>query len=577
MSGPRPAHLLRRGAVYSVRFRVPADLRGKIGMVEFTRSLHTSDPAEARKRCLGATAWFRSTIVRLRYMPSPSRADLEDAAVAYFAELAAELDQSRNFRMERLDEEIGWNLECSRGRIKELDEQLLLNAFDDKTKKRACGLADSSGWTLADLDERKQLFVLQLAARAEREQMQLLIHMLSKPHRGYTAEDELFQQTAERPLIEGPSRGRPIRQELQLTLREAVTDFIGRQNLRNLGKSQIEELSRALLWLREEVGDMAPLASVGTVELRKFRDDLARLDVTLRGRPAPFKQRLTNVADRQIKSVTAQRYWRSVQAFFAWCDSEQLIGSDPAASLKLDRKKGQVSRTPPPFTEAELQRLFKTPLFAGYLSPNRVGVAGNCRKRGGHWWSGVLLLFTGLRAGELSQLLPGDFAFDADIPHLKVREIDDDGRRVKSTKNEASVRDVPLHDTLLKLGLREFVMERSKIAPKGRVFREFRLGTKGRKSDGLTKFWAAYLRKSELWREGRSTHVFRHTVIAFLRANDMPVEDIAAFVGHAGKTVTAGYGGAFPLARKLRTVQKLNFGFDVVGTLGGAYDKKRHV
>ncbi len=356
-------------------------------------------------------------------------------------------------------------------------------------------------------------------------------------------------------------------------MREGVVDYLNRQTARNLGKSQIEELSRALTWLREEVGDRTPLDSVGTVALRSFRDDIARLDVTLRGRRAVFRDRLTNVPEHQVKSVTAQRYWRSVQAFFAWCVAEQLLSNDPAGSLKLYVKKGQSTRTPPPFTQTELESLFQTPLYAGYQSLKRITVPGPLLQREGHWWSGVLLLFTGLRAGELSQLLPEDFLFDADTPHLKVREVDDEGRRVKSTKNEASVRDVPIAPEVMKLGLREFVDRRARISRGGRVFREFRTGTKGRKSDGLTKFWASYLRKFGLWKPGRSTHVFRHTVVAFLRSNEVSEEDIAAFVGHAKQTVTAGYGGAYPLTRKRKTLDRLEFGFDVVGALGGAYDK----
>lgn len=576
MSGPRPPHLFRRRAVYSVRFRIPADLKKQIGMAEFTRSLHTSDPAEARRRCLGATAWFRIIIARLRHMPSPSQADLEQAAVAYFDELASVVSLDRRFPMDHLDEEISWNIECSRNRIRELDDQLRANAFDEATQRRASVLTEAGGWSLTDLDDRDTLFALQLAARAEREQMQLLIHVLSNPHRQFVADDPIFHETHGSATARVPSR-RPIAASRpQLTVREAVTDYIRRQTLRKLGKSQIEELSRALMWLREEVGDLTPLIAVEISQLRTFRDDIARVDATLRGRPGAFRERLTNVADHQIKSVTARRYWRSVQAFFDWCAAEQLLPSDPAAGLKLDMKKGEVSKTPPPFTDAELEKLFKTSLFAGYKSLKRVMEPGTCRKRGGHWWSAVMLLFTGLRAGELSQLLPEDFIFDAEIPHLKVRDVDGEGRRVKSTKNVASVRDVPLVPLLLQLGLREFVGQRREIGPGTRVFREFRPGTKGRTSDGLTKFWAAYLRRFGLWKEGRSTHVFRHTVVACLRSNDVAMEDIAAFFGHSGRTVTASYGGAYPLSRKQRTAERLIYGFDVLSALGGAYDKKQH-
>jgi integrase len=165
---------------------------------------------------------------------------------------------------------------------------------------------------------------------------------------------------------------------------------------------------------------------------------------------------------------------------------------------------------------------------------------------------------------------------DGDLPHLKVRAEDASGQRVKTTKNAASVRDVPLAEPLLQLGLAEFVRDRAKISPTARVFREFRPGTQGRKSDGMTKFWSAYLRKFGLWKEGRATHVWRHTVIACLRANNVPAEDIAAFVGHSQGTVTEGYGGSYPLSRKAKTAEKLEYGFDVVEALGGPFRKQDH-
>ncbi|WP_369695357.1 DUF6538 domain-containing protein [Phenylobacterium aquaticum] len=40
--GLRPRHLLRRGAVYAVRFRIPSDLADALGMVELQKSLHTT-------------------------------------------------------------------------------------------------------------------------------------------------------------------------------------------------------------------------------------------------------------------------------------------------------------------------------------------------------------------------------------------------------------------------------------------------------------------------------------------------------------------------------------------------------
>lgn len=187
-----------------------------------------------------------------------------------------------------------------------------------------------------------------------------------------------------------------------------------------------------------------------------------------------------------------------------------------------------------------------------------------------------MLLYSGLRAGEFSQLLPSDFVFEADIPHLKVQTDDAAGVKTKSAKSTSSIRDVPLHPDLLRLGLREIVERRAKLKPHERVFREFRLGADGRNSDGMTKFWGSYLKRIGLWKPGRSTHVFRHSFAACLRANEVGEDEIGALLGHAPQSVTGGYGGAFPLPRKRKALQSLDYSFDVTNALGGDYVETLH-
>lgn len=74
----------------------------------------------------------------------------------------------------------------------------------------------------------------------------------------------------------------------------------------------------------------------------------------------------------------------------------------------------------------------------------------------------------------------------------------------------------------------------------------------------------------------RPAHVLRRTVLARLRAEEVAQEAIPAFVGHSSITITAGYGRTYPLARKLKTAERLDFGIDVLAELGGPYDKGRH-
>jgi len=109
-----------------------------------------------------------------------------------------------------------------------------------------------------------------------------------------------------------------------------------------------------------------------------------------------------------------------------------------------------------------------------------------------------------------------------------------------------------------------------------RLLYEIGLGG-SRMSNGMTKFWQPYLEKFGLYTHGRATHVFRHTVANRLRDHaQCHNEDIGAILGHSDTNTTAGYGGVQGLKRQLATLEKLDFGFDVLEALGGKYDPKRH-
>jgi integrase len=576
VSGPRPPHLTRRDAVYVVRFRLPADLAKRTGVGELRRSLFTKDLAEARRRCLLASEWFGHAVEQLREMKTVSRSDLEGAARQFFGTLRDEVDQPRDFPDDHYDQELDFQLASTRDHIGKLDDQLRSNRYSPGVEWTANELVRLLGATLPDLTEQLRLVAMQLAARAEREQMQYLTHQLTSPATVFAPSDQLF-------LPGAPTSSPPAFHSPQITpvpsgktLSEASAEYLRKKKIKGVGLSQITELERSLGWLQEVLGADRRLPTVTKDEMRTFRDDLERLEVSLRGRRAPFKDRLTNDPTKQIRSVTSTRYWKAVQSFFEWCTVELSLPSDPTLGLKIEKRKHETPESPEPFSEDELRKFLQTPVFAGYKPIKHYSTPGPCRKRGAQFWAGILPLYTGLRAGEFTQLLPTDFVFDHEIPHLKVQEVDGNGDKVKSTKNLASIRDVPLAADLLTLGLREYVERQAKRFPKERVFSYFRTGNQGRRSDGMSRFWLDYLKLFGLWKPGRATHVMRHTIIARLRALEVAEEDISAFVGHSGKTMTSRYGGAYPLARKAGTAAKLNYGFDLVEAVGGPYSDAIH-
>ena len=577
MAGRRPAHLARRGAVYFVRFRIPADLTGKLGMAEFRRSLQTCSSETARIECLRVTAWFRTTMESLRQMPDATAADFEEAARAYFSRLAADLDRPRSRSPDPHEFDVGveHSLHLHDERQTELAEQLKRNDFDGHVYGHALRLAELLGFKFDALTLQQQTQISRLAVRAEIAQSELFRHQITSPLEPFETSDPLFHG-AMKAADPAPRIPRPSAPSNATSLNNAAEVFVGRKRAKGITESQIAELVRALGWLQEVAGPEASLFDVTKEMLRNFRTDLTRRDVRLRGRKVPFRHNLTNEPAHQVKFQTSSRYWRSIQAFFAWSLSEGLRDDDPSAGLLLDRPNSIDKKSPESFQADELKRMFQTPLFAGHKSPNRVTVPGTCLVRDGRWWFVVLAMHSGARAGELCQLLPTDFVFDDAVPHWKLQLEDGENKKTKTLKTKSSIRDVPIHPRLIELGLREFVTARAKSRPGKRIIHEFRLGTQGRTSAGATRFFTDYFKKFDLHSHGRATHVWRHTVTDCLRENAVPDEDIGAFLGHSSGSQTSKYGSAQSLKRKRETILKLEYGFDVVAALGGPYDLSRH-
>ena len=72
--------------------------------------------------------------------------------------------------------------------------------------------------------------------------------------------------------------------------------------------------------------------------------------------------------------------------------------------LDLDREK----RTRVPFTTAQLNSLFKSPLYLKCAGDKREHESGSVRVRDWRYWIPLIGLYSGARLGEIAQLLVGD-------------------------------------------------------------------------------------------------------------------------------------------------------------------------
>lgn len=188
------------------------------------------------------------------------------------------------------------------------------------------------------------------------------------------------------------------------------------------------------------------------------------------------------------------------------------------------------------FDAAALTAIFSSPVYTQNVRPIRG--AGEAA-----YWIPLLAAFTGGRVEELCQLAPDDVFEEADHWCVKFVHDEERGQRVK---NAGSVRRIPLHAELVRLGFVEYVRSRK---GKPRLF-DLKPDRHGRVSPTWAKWFSEYLRRVCGVMDARMTfHSFRHTFKDACRASGISREVSDALTGHSDGSASSNYGAEFyPLA-----------------------------
>ena len=183
------------------------------------------------------------------------------------------------------------------------------------------------------------------------------------------------------------------------------------------------------------------------------------------------------------------------------------------------------------FTEAELHRLFKSPVWSGSKSEYHQTDPGTDVYRNGIYWSPLIGAFTGARREEIAGLAPADIVECDGIPCLSIE--DSELRRIK---NISSKRVVPIHSRLIDLGFLDFVDE-ARAKGQAELFPDLRESATGKHGRKLGRRMRQIVDKTfGAEGAGLSFHSLRHYVQGMLEhvpeVTDKVLRDI---VGHEGK------------------------------------------
>lgn len=245
--------------------------------------------------------------------------------------------------------------------------------------------------------------------------------------------------------------------------------------------------------------------------------------------------RLQDVRDVHLQRIMNEQAGKSeshvkkvrlvIKELFRRARQSRLIPYDPAEDLELPAYQKGTRRSITEEERAAILAVAKT-------------------HRSGLWIQ--TLLYTGMRPGETASLKWADVDFETNELHVRTAVESGKSRKIKATKTDAGMRDIPIHADLLPLLLD------AKGKPTDFVFRT----KSGNRHDGnsLRRLWAGFLRDldiymgAELYRNKivRSVvaddlvpYCLRHTFCTDLQDAGVPLNVAKELMGHADIQTTA--------------------------------------
>ncbi|WP_457587223.1 DUF6538 domain-containing protein [Ensifer canadensis] len=205
------------------------------------------------------------------------------------------------------------------------------------------------------------------------------------------------------------------------------------------------------------------------------------------------------------------------------------------------------------FALNELQTLFTSPVFTGVASADVWLKAGNVRmQHTGRFWVPLLTLYSGARLMEAVQLLRQDIGFENDIWFIDINE-EQTGKRVK---NEASVRRIPVHSTLVKLGFLEFV---TTVSEGERLFSDINIGPAKQRHRHASKMFNKLLSVAGIKGPKKVWHSLRHNFEQACRDSGVDSAIMDQLQGHSQKGMRGVYGEGYRLPALNEGIQSIRY------------------
>jgi len=344
-------------------------------------------------------------------------------------------------------------------------------------------------------------------------------------------------------------------------LSEALASWAAGGSAHNAKKpnaNTVTEAEQAIRYFKELHGDLR-LGEITRERAREFRDAVAMVPAALprdfRKLPLPelLKRDLSGFKPRE--ATTVNKIVQVLGGIISRAEREGFLDKVPGfvnpfgKAIRFSVDNHQTRRKH--FEKHDLKAIFASPVYATDERP--AGGGGEAA-----FWFPLIGLLSGMRLDEIAQLRICDLRQDEDTKRWYF-DIDRTGGR--STKTNSSIRHVPLHRELKRIGLLKYRETRltrgaSLDSP---LWPEVDAEGERTRSSAWSKWFGRYLRSTcGVADTTKVFHSFRHTFKRMTRDAGIPEEMHDALTGHSGGGVGRSYGKGFslkPLAKAMDEVQ----------------------
>lgn len=253
-----------------------------------------------------------------------------------------------------------------------------------------------------------------------------------------------------------------------------------------------------------------------------------------------------------MERATFNKRMTMISGLFKFAVKELLLAQSPADGLALESEAKTAGEKS--FSVDELNLIFSGDVYKRFALLPESAFIVNHAERPHEYWSPLIALFEGMRMEEILQLVPDDITESDGVKCIRIRE-----GEAQSLKTKQSVRTIPIHPELERLGFLRYV-ESVRQSGAVELFPDATRGkTYGNRSHNYSKRFNRYLWDVGV-KQGRSQcfHSLRHTFTDAMREAEIPQDALRRLGGWTDKSsAETSYGGRLLpyLARHLEKVK----------------------